>query len=158
MRKSVFWIIMLAIVAGVLVVIFASPRSPLNRHSSAPTVVGMPVATAANYESQGGLVLPLVQLEGQWFNKTNDLAFIATISGQDIKIDMMNVDGTSSIYWHGTFKTADSVGSKIVSDKTEADDEIVLSQDATKEFTVQEDSLTFKFSALGFSKNVALTR
>lgn len=138
---------------GVAVVLIFSPRN----------VTSGPVgenATAAQYNPQkeAGLVLPLVQLEGDWYMKEDSIAFAAKVEGESIKIEMITGDGTSATYWHGTFKTAESPNSTIVSDKTEAREEIVLSQDATKDFVVNADGITFKFSALGFSKMVTLKR
>jgi hypothetical protein len=108
--------------------------------------------------SQVGLVLPLVPLEGDWSVKDNDLAFVAKVEGTSIKIEMLSGDGMSVTYWHGTFKTAESPNTTIVSTKTEADDEIVLVRDLSKDFQIGMDGITFKFSALGFSKIVTLKR
>lgn len=156
-RKAQNTIIVLVAIAmvglGVAVVLIFSPRNV----TSGP--VGE-TATAAQYNPQkpAGLVLPLVQLEGDWYIKDDSVAFQAKVVGESIKIEMITSDGTSATYWHGTFKTAESSGSTIVSDKTEGDDEIVLSQDASKDFQIGPNGITFKFSALGFSKQVTLTR
>jgi hypothetical protein len=108
--------------------------------------------------SQVGLVLPLVQLEGQWYVKNDETAFVATVKGQDISIELLGAGDVSAVYWHGTFKSSESSGQTITSTKTVSGDEIVLSQDATKDFVVQQDTLTFKFSALGMTRSVALHR
>jgi hypothetical protein len=122
-----------------------------NTTSPYPTVGTSPTAAA-------GIILPLVQLEGQWFARDDDVAFTATVTGEDIEVQMSLSGETSALYWHGTFKPAESAGSKIVSTKTEGKDEIVLSQDGTKEFTINQNEIVFKFSALGFTKTVLLMR
>jgi len=134
------------ITLGVAVVLIFTPSAPENRSAggAAPAVAD--------------LNLPLVQLEGQWFAKDGENSFVATISGENIEIQLSLGGDMSALYWHGTFKTAESAGSKIVSVKTEQPDEIVLSQDPTKEFTVNQNELVFKFSALGFTKSIAMTR
>lgn len=153
-QNTIIVMVAIAVLAlGVAVVLLFSPRN----------VASGPVgenATSVQYNSQKdvGLVLPLVQLEGDWSIKEDDTAFVAKVTGDSIKIEMVAADGMSATYWHGTFKTAESSGSTIVSSKTEASDEIVLSQDSSKDFQIGPNGITFKFSALGFTKQVTLTR
>jgi hypothetical protein len=139
---------------GVAVVLIFSPRNAF----SGPVGEN---ATPAQYNPQqvdGGFALPLVPLDGDWYIKDDSLAFTAKVEGESIKIEMGTGDGYSTTYWHGTFKSAESLNSTITSAKTEANDEIVLVQDATKDFQIGKDGITFKFSALGFSKTVTLKR
>lgn len=139
---------------GVAVVLLFSPRNI----TSGP--VGE-AATTAQYNPQkvdNGLVLPLVPLDGDWSMKEDALTFAAKVEGTSIKIEMITADGYSATYWHGTFKSSESPSATIVSNKTEATDEIVLSQDATKDFAIGTDGITFKYSALGFSRNITLKR
>lgn len=157
-RRWNTWIVLACVftfVVGAVVVLFVSPRNAF----SGP--VGQN-ATAAQYNDQreqtAGLTLPLTHLEGRWYMKEDATAFIATVSGNSIKIEMLTGDDISSTYWHGTFETAEAPGKVITSTKTEAREEIVLAQGTTKDFTIGTDSITFKFSALGFSKNVELRR
>jgi hypothetical protein len=111
-----------------------------------------------NATPAASIVLPLVQLEGQWFAKDGENTFVGTVTGDSIEIQLSLGGDMSALYWHGTFRTAEAAGNKIVSSKTEQPDEIVLSQDSTKEFLVNQNELVFKFSALGFTKNIAMTR
>jgi hypothetical protein len=142
--------IVFAIAAGIaLVALLMAP----DRNSTSPVVHNSPVAAI-----ESGLILPLVHLDGNWTVKENDTTFNATVAGESIKIEMVGSEGVSATYWHGTFKTSESAGTVVTSTKTEAPDEIVISQSSTKEFTVGQNSLTFKFSALGFSKNLEMTR
>lgn len=139
------------LIGVVVAVIAASPRNV----TSGPVGEG---TSPEQYSLSNGIQLPLVNLEGDWSMKKDGLAFIAKVADNDIKIQMVLSDGTSATYWHGTFKTADSAGSVIVSTKTEGEQEIVLSQDPTKAFSIKKDSIGFQFSAMGFSQNVELTR
>lgn len=105
-----------------------------------------------------GLVLPIVQLEGQWFSHDNDVVFTATVTGQIIEIQSSFSGETSALYWNGSFKSAESPGATITSNKIDLPDEIILSQSASKDFQINRDSMTFEFSAMGFKKKVTLTR
>lgn len=142
--------IVLFVGAAVLLLGLFYPKQK-NTTVSYPTVNTSPTAAA-------GIILPLVQLEGQWFAKDDETVFTATVTGEDIEIQMSLSGETTALYWHGTFKAAESAGSKIVSTKTEGKDEIVLSQDGTKDFTINQNEIVFKFSALGFTKTVLLMR
>jgi hypothetical protein len=137
------------LIVVVAVVMIFSPRNVLS---------GPPGETTQNHVPLAGLELPLTDLQGQWSVKENDTSFVGTVVGNDIKIEMLAGDGASALYWHGTFKTSESPGSVVTSTKTEGHDEIVISQSQTKDFTIGQNSITFKFSALGFSKNLEMRR
>ena len=145
----------LFVLIGVIVAVLAV--SPRNVTSGAPGETNV-IGTEKYNVPQAGFELPMVNLEGNWSTKENDTAFNAVVKGDDIKIEMVTDDGVSALYWHGTFKPAESPKATITSTKTEASDEIVISQSATKDFTIGGDTITFKFSALGFSKNLELHR
>ena len=138
------------VLAGIVtVVLIVSPRNVTS---------GAPGETSTTAVPLAGLELPLTNLEGQWSANESGTKFVATVVGNDIKIDMNGDEGVSALYWHGTFQTAESPGSVIVSTKTENHDEIVISQSQTKDFTIGSESIKFKFSAMGFSKEVELRR
>lgn len=141
-----------ALVAIVVAVLAVSPR---NIMSGPPGETA--VQTSQNNVPLAGLELPLTHLEGQWYMKEDGTEFVGTVQGNDIEIQMMS-NGVGALYWHGTFKTAESPGNIITSTKTESPDEIVISQSQTKDFTIGQNSITFKFSAMGFSKNIELRR
>lgn len=133
--------------AFVAVVLLVSPRNVMS---------GPPGET--NAVPLAGLELPLTHLEGQWSANENGTKFVATVVGNDIKIDMNGDGGVSALYWHGTFQTAESPGNTIVSTKTEGHDEIVLAQKNTKDFVVGENKIEFQFEAMGFKTKVVMTR
>lgn len=139
--------ICLFVLLGVVVaVLMAAPRNVMSGPVGA---TGVPAA---------GFNLPMANLEGKWSAEENDTVFIATVQGDDIKIEMVMEDNVSALYWHGTFKSQESPKAVITSTKTESPDEIVISQSTTKDFTIGGDSIMFKFSALGFSKDIELRR
>jgi len=155
---------LLAIGLGALfiVVVAVLAVSPRNVMSGPVGATGVPIASAGNYAPQNehvtDLELPLVQLEGTWQYKKDGTAFTATVTGRDIKIAWITGEDTTATYWHGTFETAESPGHTITSTKTEASDEIVMSQSTTKDFAIGEDSITFDFSAMGFTTKVVMHR
>jgi hypothetical protein len=141
------------IAVGVTLVLTLSPR---NQHQAVavPPPAGVDQYPAMN-QPVTDLELPLVQLEGVWQYKQNDVAFVARVEGQHIAIDLVSADGSSIAYWDGSFKTAESPGNAVTSIRS---DEVALSQDTSKDFRVNEGSLVFPFKAMGVTKNIELTR
>lgn len=100
---------------------------------------------------------PQMNLDGGWTFKTDKGGiFDATVKDRTIKIVMKAPNGTSMLYWNGTFETYASAGAVIVS-KT-IDDKAALSQSSTKNFTVGEKTLSFSFTMQGVTKVVDLRR
>lgn len=148
-RHNVLIVCMVVAVAFAIAVIVLVTPDQKNTTTPAGSIAPIPNA---------GLVLPLVQLEGQWFSKDDGTMFVATVTGEDLEIQVSFSGETSALYWHGTFKTSESPGVTITSNKTERPEEIVLAQSPTKDFRIERDAITFKFSAMGFSKMVTLKR
>jgi hypothetical protein len=142
--------IVLAVGLAILAIALFVPKQK-NTTTAYPVVLNSPTAEA-------GLILPLVQLEGQWFSRDDDLAFTGTVTGQEIEIQVSFSGETSALYWHGSFKPAESPGAQIASDRIELRDEIVLGQSASKNFEIKQDAIVFDFSAMGFTKKVTMTR
>lgn len=100
---------------------------------------------------------PQMNLDGAWTFKTDKGGvFDATVKDRTIKIIMKAPNGTSMLYWNGTFETYKSAGSVIVSNLL--DDKAVLSQSTTKNFTVGENTLSFSFTMSGVTRMVDLER
>lgn len=100
-----------------------------------------------------GIQLPVTSLDGSWYYEKNNVKFDAEVANDTIKIDIVTEPGDSMAYWHGTFKgTDDTITSEAL------DDGFVLSQDKTKDFQVGDDSLSFKFTAMGVTTTVVLHR
>lgn len=104
---------------------------------------------------------PKVVLDGVWV--TEDDKFTATIKNNAITI-LWKLDETSNgLYWVGDFQSqinADSDSTDIVStaNRSKLDRSLVGSQDSTKEFTHQDDHLSFNFSIMGVTKTVVLSK
>lgn len=146
--------------AGIITAVFFIVLAFVTTNGSEKTPLA-PVAGVSNYQAPtggvGGLTLPLVPLEGTWKFKENGTAFVANVSGKNIKIIMSSGDdGSGMTYWKGSFETMESPGHKIISNAS--DDEIALSLDKTKVFTVDASSLSFQFTALGLTRTIVMTR
>ena len=104
-----------------------------------------------------GPALPVMNLDGGWtFTTDKGGIFDAKVDDKTIRIEMKALNGTSMLYWNGTFETYASVGAVIVS-KT-INDKAALSQSSTKNFTVGEKTLSFSFTMQGVTKVVDLSR
>jgi hypothetical protein len=143
------WVVLVSfgfiIAAAVTLVILLTP-------SSAKTAPGGSTA----YPSQDCCV-PSTDLRGTWTYKiSNGSTFTADISDKTIKIYMNSKNGTSMLYWQGTFEFYKPVGSVINS--TVDDDAEMLSKSTSKNFTVGQTTLSFDFTAMGQTVKVDLSR
>lgn len=93
-----------------------------------------------------------VSLNGTW--KAD--GFEAVIADNSIEVNIVDQD-TSSLYWKGTFPAGSD---KVVSEADTAalSESMLGSQDATKEFTVKDDEISFKITIMGTSKVVHLMK
>jgi len=105
---------------------------------------------------QAPLEKPPVKLEGTWAAENNGVRFEAAVSNEVIKIQIAN-NGTTMLYWVGTFTSPDAVGGAITSNRIEVD-KAVLSTATSKVFTVQDNTLSFEFKMMGKTDNVELVR
>jgi hypothetical protein len=110
-------------------------------------------AAATSAEAGSGLILPIVNLDGKWAEEKNGSSFNATIINDAIVIELGS-DDTSVVYWAGTIDSYTSKGAQITShvDTTQ----FVMSQDSTKVFSVNDDTLSFPFQAFGVKTTVVL--
>lgn len=100
--------------------------------------------------------LPVVDLQGDWIASENGRDFSANVSNGNISIELGNADVTM-LYWNGTFDTANTSGSIIVSQKVEMD-RPVMSRAVSKEFTFENDKLSFTFEIMGTKRTVVMDR
>lgn len=106
---------------------------------------------------------PPINLIGKWHQtKTeNDILMEATISSGSIQIDMKTRD-SNSIYWMGSFDTSKNSSSsfEIVSkgDQDAMSMSIFGSQDKTKKFTYIDGDLSFKFTMMGTTSTIHLSK
>lgn len=152
MKKFFVFVSIIVVIVGAFAIYQHSPRSPHNRPGGGH-------AAEAVLPTDQGLILPLVQLEGEWYYEKDGTEFKAVVAGREIKVDWTSEGDVTGLYWHGTFETAESPTVTLQSQKIELPDEIVLSQDATKDFRITQDgAMTFQFSALGFTRTIELRR
>lgn len=154
MKNSTFYtfLVLAVLFLGGIVTAIVMAKS-----SSTPSNGGSaPVAGAAQYSVQAAAEPVVVQLNGKWLAKENDLVFQAEVKNGGITIELVGSEGTTMDYWVGTFKSSETVGQSINS--VVDTNKFVLSQDPNKSFTVGDDTLSFKFSAMGVSKTVVLHR
>lgn len=146
---------LISIVAAVAfaIVIVALVMTPDRKTSS--SIVPNNTSSVVN---QGGLVLPIVQLEGSWYSEDMGTRFAGEVVGSHITVSIVGVDGEALAYWDGSFQASESAGSVITSNKNK--EAFVLSLDNTKEFTINSDSITFQFrmDSIGLTKKVVMTR
>lgn len=120
-------------------------------NSAAPQV--MPTEITA----PGEIVdLPLPDLSGEWSAEDNGVVFAASITDELIRIRLVN-GNSSMIYWNGTFDSRSASGVTLVSNKIYLD-EIILSGSDSKDFLVEDNTISFEFKAVGMTKTVVLTR
>lgn len=119
-----------------------------------PALAALPEPTTTTNSS----VASKVVLDGIW--AAEDDKFTATIKNNKITI-LWKLDETSKgLYWAGDFPSTVDEGAAIISiaDRTKLDKSIVASQDDTKEFTHEDDHLSFEFGAMGVTKTVVLSK
>jgi hypothetical protein len=105
-------------------------------------------------------------LTGTW-KQTNSAAADsyqeAEIAGDVITINWVTDNGdTKSIYWVGTFTAPTDASTPYnwtsTRDKAATDSAMLASQDDTKEFTFQDDTISYSASALGTTTTIKLKK
>lgn len=87
----------------------------------------------------------------------------AEITGDVITINWVTDNGdTKSIYWVGTFAAPNDAVTPYkwtsTRDKAATESAMLASQDTTKDFTFQDDAISYSASALGTTTTVKLTK
>ena len=109
-------------------------------------------------EAKAVEVTPSVaDLTGAWKqdnSNSEDSYQQATITADTITIDWVSDGGdTTSIYWVGTYQAPTTATEPYVwtsqRDAAATDSALMASTDDTKEFTFQDDTISYKLSALG---------
>lgn len=99
-------------------------------------------------------------LTGSWTTDSDpDFEMHATVGANDIVIMWVSPsDESKSLYWKGTFN-ADG-GSHILSkaDTDALESSLLGSQDKSKQFTYDDDELSFEMSVMGTTKTIHLHR
>lgn len=144
-------LVVFVVCAGFALVLFSVVRDEASRSAvreSSIVETGTPGAPQVE--------LAVVALDGNWSAEDNGVTFAAVISSKTIQIMFIN-DGTSMIYWNGTFQDQENPGANVQSDKIDID-KIVLSGAVSKDFQISADTISFQFEAMGMTKTVVMTR
>ncbi|MFT8638708.1 hypothetical protein [Bifidobacterium sp.] len=107
---------------------------------------------------------PPLDLTGTWASQSDDSSdtiMQATIKDSTIEINWVAPDSTS-LYWTGSYE-APTEATDTYSWTSQGDTEtmstaLLASQDSTKDFTYENDELTFEASALDTTKTMRLQR
>lgn len=148
--RLIWSLILFVILLSVFFVIAMAVTKDVSLPEASPTVV------AEDASLVPGVQLPLPNLDGAWVAENNGARFEATVSTQDIVINFVN-NGSSMIYWNGSFNSQSASGVTVVSNKIDID-ELVLSNADAKDFLIENDTISFEFKAMGMSKIVVMTR
>lgn len=94
-------------------------------------------------------------LTGNW--KADKMTAVVTDTSISISWD---ADGTTGLYWKGTFVVAAKDGEKIQStgDVAAMEESFLSSRDTEKEFVYQDGKLSFKRTVMGVTSVISLVR
>jgi hypothetical protein len=95
-------------------------------------------------------------LTGDWTADSNGVKLVATVANNTIKIVLKSDADTSINFWDGTFESQAATGDVIASLKTHTD-EIVVSSDQSKTFTIGDGVMTFDMTFMGITKTIHAT-
>ncbi|GAA6121937.1 hypothetical protein BPY_00450 [Bifidobacterium psychraerophilum] len=106
-----------------------------------------------------------LDLTGTWVEKnpkSTDMVQEATISGDVITINWKQSDGTSALYWSGTYQAPTSAATTYEwtskADTEKLSSAILASQDATKKFSYNNGKLTYEVTAMGVTATAELEK
>jgi hypothetical protein len=154
-KKSVITVlVVLAIFAALLVLIVWGLSG--TKTSQAPSSILPQTSTAqASIAPKAVAEVTTVDLTGKWTAQVKETTFTVDIVDSVVTIKMSK-DGSSMLYWYGTFPATGSIGENVTSTKLEINKAVLSGADA-KTFGVKETSLTFDVSAMGQTKTVEVT-
>jgi len=143
MRNYRFLIPAVLALAALFLSIFAIMRANDNESAPQPGTV------------QIGETEKVDALIGNW--KTDKMEAIVTDTSIWIS---WNADGTTGLYWKGSFVNAAKDGEKIMSagDLAAMEESFLASRDSEKEFVYENGKLSFKRTVMGVTSVISLTR
>jgi hypothetical protein len=148
------WLIPLGVfiaIAGIVVTIIL-----LGANSSAHKAQADTPAVPAVKVSAG-----VVNLNGKWAADMNSSTMLATVTDDGIEIQWANGDD-SALYWKGTFSVPKDAGSKfqVISqaDRPTMSGSMLASQDETKTFVYENNTINFSVTVIGVTTKVHLHR
>jgi hypothetical protein len=96
-----------------------------------------------------------MDVTGKWTTKVNETTFTVDVVNSAVTIKMSK-NGSSMLYWYGTFPSTATIGESITSTKLDIN-KAVLSGADSKVFVVKQGTLSFDVSAMGQTKTVEVT-
>jgi hypothetical protein len=104
-----------------------------------------------------------INLDGNWASEsTSGTNMTASIEGDQISLYWRNADGSSSLYWAGTFITSlpskEPFSCTAMMNVQEIATSPFASKDATKEFTYLDGKLSFQVTTMGIPVTFRLHR
>lgn len=98
-------------------------------------------------------------LTGTYVFKDGDLAMVGEVTGGTIQINMQG-RGVYSLYWAGDFAKTAKTGDKVNSaaNVEQLKGSMTGSMDKTKEFAIDGDSISFKMTMMGVTKDIQMEK
>lgn len=153
--KIILWSLLLAALIGSLavwVVWFYAGSGGLGQPQPVPAKTPTSEQMAAPKVEQQ---IVTIDLTGKWTTKINETTFNVEVADEKITIKMSK-NGSTMLYWYGTFNNRGAIGEDIISTKLNIN-KAVLSSASSKSFSVKANTIAFDVSAMGQTKNVEVT-
>jgi hypothetical protein len=106
-----------------------------------------------------------LNLTGTWVEKSpksKDMVQEATITADTIVVNWKQSDGTTALYWAGSYEAPKTASTSYewtsTGDKDKMSAALFASQDATKKFTYKDGQLSFEVTAMGTTATSKLER
>lgn len=106
-----------------------------------------------------------LDLTGTWVEKnpkSKDMVQEATITADTIVVNWKQTDGTTALYWAGSYEAPKDASTSYewtsTGDKDKMSSALLASQDATKKFAYKDGKLTFQVSAMGVTTTSQLEK
>lgn len=96
-------------------------------------------------------------LTGTWMT-TGDTKMAAVVTSDQITINITDGDGLEALYWVGTFDSTKAGNQTSQADTEQLEASLFGSGDSKKDFKASNDSITFKFTAMGVTQDLKLVR
>jgi hypothetical protein len=126
---------------------------------------GSTSSTAPQSETGAEAPAAPADLTGEWVqsnSKSEDSYQAATITADTIEISWVADGGdTVSLYWAGSYEAPSSAGSfswDSANDTSKTDSAMLASGEPTKEFSFENDVISYQASALGTTMKIELKR
>ncbi len=146
-----------------LVLTLASCGDSVSSQSAAVSTSSAETPSSSSVETPAPTPEPAPDLTGVWTQvDASDSYQQATIQGDTIEINWISSDGTSALYWAGSF-TAPEDSTEPYSwisnnDTSKTSGALLASGDATKEFTYENSTISYEVSMMGVTTTLQLEK